>query len=286
MTALKIVTGDLVDNDQIARAKELDRKIRECIRDYVDLGKHLMEMRDGQQYRLLGPYDTFEDYVKDVEGLSYSVAQEKIKHYLVHTSIVSILGPEISGPTVEHQVRMLTKHDTAIAKFKTERREVKTKGGQKRVVEVPVAVSNPKKVAEQWAAIVKEHEKAVERAKVAHEKKVEDAKAIGKPAPPFKKPPLSGNFVVNSLPPQYQPPAKVKADMHEFTKQVNNIAKAAEILDGYLGHENQAKWDRAVAMPHRKQLDAGVRAMIIQDADEAIEILEMFKKELIHEFSK
>lgn len=49
MTALRVISGDLVDDNQIAQAKELDRKIRDCIRDYVDLGKHLMAMRDGQQ---------------------------------------------------------------------------------------------------------------------------------------------------------------------------------------------------------------------------------------------
>ncbi len=81
-------------------------------------------MRDNQAYRLVGPYDTFEDYCKDVEGLHVTTAQEKIKHYLVHKAIEENLGPEKSGPSLECQVRMLTKHENAIARFKTEKRIV------------------------------------------------------------------------------------------------------------------------------------------------------------------
>jgi hypothetical protein len=285
MTALKLVSGELVDNDQISKAKELDQKIRECVRDYVQLGKLLMDMRDGQSYRLLGPYSTFEEYVKDIEGLAITVAQLKIKAYLVHKAIEENLGPQIHGPRTEYQVAQLFRHETAIAKFRTEKRIVEKADGTKTPIEVPVAVSNPKRVAEQWASIVKSHEAAVERAKVAYEKKVQDATETGRPLPPFLKPPLSGKFVVNSLPTEHQPVAKVKSDAHVFTRLVGDIAKKAEELDGYLGQENEVKWQRAVALPDRKRLSKGVRDLIAQDIDEAIEILTMFKKDLAGEFS-
>lgn len=284
MTALKLVSGELVDNDQISKAKELDQKIRECVRDYVQLGKLLMDMRDGQAYRLLGPYSTFEEYVKDIEGLAITVAQLKIKAYLVHKAIEENAGPSLNGPGTEEQVKQLFRHETAIAKFKTEKRIVTTKDGEQRTVEVPVAVSNPKKVAEQWAAIVKSHESAIERAKVAYEKKVQDATETGKPLPPFLKPPLSGKFVVNNLPTEHQPVAKVKSDAHVFTRLIGDIAKKAEELDGYLGQDNEVKWQRAVALPDRKRLSKGVRDLIAQDIDETIEILTMFKKDFANEF--
>jgi hypothetical protein len=73
---------------------------------------------------LVGPYDTFEDYCKDVEGLAYSTAQYKIKSYLVHSAIEENLGPAKVGPSIESQVRQLFDHENAIAKFKTEKRMV------------------------------------------------------------------------------------------------------------------------------------------------------------------
>ncbi len=81
-------------------------------------------MRDNQAYRLVGPYDTFEDYCKDVEGLAYTTAQYKIKAYLVHSAIEQNLGPTKVGPSIESQVRQFFEHENAIARFKTEKRIV------------------------------------------------------------------------------------------------------------------------------------------------------------------
>lgn len=74
--------------------------------------------------RLFGPYDTFEDYCKDVEGLAYSTAREKIQAYLVHKAIEENLGTGIPAPKIESQVTQFYRHDGAIAKFKTEKRVV------------------------------------------------------------------------------------------------------------------------------------------------------------------
>ena len=75
-----------------------------------------------EAYRLVGPYDTFEDYCKDVEGLAYTVAREKIRAYLVHKAIEENLGIGIPMPSIESQVSRLFAHEGSIAKFKTEKR--------------------------------------------------------------------------------------------------------------------------------------------------------------------
>jgi hypothetical protein len=90
----------------------------------MPLASLLTHRRDNQAYRLVGPYDTFEDYCKDVEGLAYSVAKEKIRAYLVHKAIVENLGDENSAPRLENQVRQLFIHEGSIARFKTEKRIV------------------------------------------------------------------------------------------------------------------------------------------------------------------
>jgi len=115
----------------------------------------VLQSRRYESYRLVGPYDTFEDYCKDVEGLAYTTAQRKIRAYLVWSAIEENLGPQIRGPSVESQVTQFFEHEGSIAKFKTEKRIVQKRDGTNTTVEVPVAVANPKKVAEQWAAIVK-----------------------------------------------------------------------------------------------------------------------------------
>jgi hypothetical protein len=90
---------------------------------------------DGQSYRLVGPYDTFEDYCKDVEGLAYSIALHKIRHYLVHIAIETNLPPGIPGPGVENQVHQFCGHDGAIARFKTEKRIVEKRVKVQRALE-------------------------------------------------------------------------------------------------------------------------------------------------------
>jgi hypothetical protein len=103
-----------------------------------------------------------------VEGLAYSTAREKIQSYLVHKAIEDNLGDNKLAPSMETQVRQLFAHEGSIAKFKTERRIVQKRDGTNTTVEVPVAVANPKKVADQWAAIVKAHEAVVARSEMLH----------------------------------------------------------------------------------------------------------------------
>jgi hypothetical protein len=281
--ALRVVSGDLIDNKSIASAKELDKRIRECLRDYVQLGKLLMEMRDGQAYRLVGPYDTFEDYCKDVEGLAYTTAQYKIKAYLVHTAIEQNLGPTFVGPSIESQIRQFFEHDGAIARFKTEKRVLTTKDGQERTVEVPVAVSNPKKVADQWAAIVKAHEAVVARSERLHEEKVEQAKTEGKPIPTYRRPKLTGNFVVNELPSEYQPERKTSGEAHHFVRWIGTVMKGVEAIEK-MREQGDEKWNRLVANPDRKKLTKTVVVHLIDDITSSLTVLQQFKDDVSNEF--
>ena len=123
-------------------------------RDAIQLGKLLMQMRDNQAYRLVGPYDTFEEYCKDIEGLNVRYARDKIASYLVHKAIEENVVGGISPPSLQYQVQQFYGYDGAIARFKTERRIIEKRDGTKTSVEVPVSVANPKKVAEQWANTV------------------------------------------------------------------------------------------------------------------------------------
>lgn len=279
---LRIVSGELVDNVTINAAKELDKRIRECLRDYVQLGKLLMEMRDGQAYRLVGPYDTFEDYCKDVEGLNITDAQRKVKAYLVHKAIEENLGREISLPSLEYQVKQLYFHDGAIARFKTETRIVEKRDGTKTSVEVPVAVANPKKVADQWAAIVKAHEAVVARTERLHQEKVEQAKEAGEPEPVYRRPKLTGNFVVNELPREYQPARKTSGEAHHFVRWISSVMKGVEAIEK-LG-EDQERWERLIANPDRKKLTKAVVQSMLDDITDAVIVLNKFKEAIENEF--
>lgn len=277
------VVGDLIDNGMIDAAKDLDKRIRECLRDYVQLGKLLMEMRDGQSYRLVGPYDTFEDYCKDVEGLHVTTARDKIAAYLVHRSIEENLGTGFPAPSLESQVAQLYRHDGAIAKFKTEKRVVTTKDGQDRTVEVPVAVANPKKVADQWAAIVKAHEARVARSERLHAEKVERAKEAGEVPPAYRRPKLTGSFVVDELPREYQPARKTSGEAHHFVRWIGRVMKGVESIEK-MKEEGIEKWDRLVANPDRKKLTKTVVQNMLNDITDAVIVLKQFKEDIEREF--
>lgn len=282
---LKVVTGELVDQSSINAAKDLDKRIRECIRDYVQLGKLLIEMRDNQAYRLVGPYDTFEDYCKDMEGLAYSVALDKIRHYLVHVAIESNLPPEISGPRIESQVHQFCGHDGAIAKFRTERRIVEKRDGTKTSVEVPVAVANPKKVAAQWEATVKAYQQAVVRSEKAHQLKVKHAEEMGLPAPVYRRPKLTGTFVVNELPREYQPVRMTSGTAHPFMKWINSVMKGVECIQN-MWERDPEKFVRLLGEPYNKKLPKHVVDHLLQNIDDAFSVLGKFQKDLRDELSK
>jgi len=279
------VAGQLIDNKTINAAMDLDQRIRECLRDYVQLGKLLMEMRDNQAYRPVGPYDTFEDYCKDVEGLAYTRAKEKIRAYLVHKAIVENLGDQNRAPRLENQVCQLFAHDGAIANFKTEKRIVEKRDGTKTQVEVPVEVANPKKVADQWAAIVKAYDEKVERSQKVHQERVEAAREAGEPEPVYRRPKLTGSFVVNELPYQYQPARKTSGEAHHFVRWMSKIMTGTDALVK-LYEDETGRWDRLVAHPDRKRLTPDVIEMILDDIDETVEVLQRFKKDIKNEFSK
>ena len=279
---LKVTSGELIDNATIDAAKELDKRIRECLRDYVQLGKLLMDMRDGQSYRLVGPYDTFEDYCKDVEGLAYRTAQDKIIAYLVHKAIEENLGSDFSPPSLEVQVRQFFAHENAIARFKTEKRTVTTRDGTERTVEVPVAVANPKKVADQWAAIVKAHEAVVARSERLHQEKVEKAQQAGESEPVYRRPKLTGNFVVNELPNEYQPARKTSGEAHHFVRWISSVMKGVEAIEKL--DEDQERWERLIANPDRKKLTKTVVQSMLNDITDAVIVLNKFKEAIENEF--
>jgi hypothetical protein len=279
---LKVISGELIDNATIDAAKELDKRIRECLRDYVQLGKLLMEMRDGQSYRLVGPYDTFEDYCKDVEGLAYRPAQRKIQAYLVHKAIEENMGRPFGLPSMETQVRQFFEHENAIAKFKTEKRIVEKRDGTKTSVEVPVAVANPKKVADQWAAIVKAHEAVVARSERLHQEKVEKAQEAGESEPVYRRPKLTGNFVVNELPNEYQPARKTSGEAHHFVRWISSVMKGVEAIEKL--DEDQERWERLIANPDRKKLTKTVVQSMLNDITDAVVVLNKFKEAIENEF--
>jgi hypothetical protein len=279
---LRVLSGELIDNATIDAAKELDKRIRECLRDYVQLGKLLMEMRDGQSYRLVGPYDTFEDYCKDVEGLAYSTAREKIQAYLVHKAIEENLGAGIPAPKIESQVTQFYRHEGSIAKFKTEKRIVEKRDGTKTSVEVPVAVANPKKVADQWAAIVKAHEAVDARSERLHQEKVEKAQEAGESEPVYRRPKLTGNFVVNELPNEYQPARKTSGEAHHFVRWISSVMKGVEAIEKL--DEDQERWERLIANPDRKKLTKSVVQSMLNDITDAVVVLNKFKEAIENEF--
>jgi hypothetical protein len=279
---LRVVSGDLIDNRIINQAKDLDKRIRECLRDYVQLGKLLMEMRDNQAYRLVGPYDTFEDYCKDVEGLAYTTAQRKIRAYLVWSAIEDNVGPQIRGPSIESQITQFFEHEGSIARFKTEKRIIEKRDGTKTQVEVPVAVANPKKVADQWAAIVKAHEAVVARTERQHQEKVEKAKEAGEPEPTYRRPKLTGNFVVNELPREYQPARKTSSEAHHFVRWVSSVMKGVEAIEKM--NEDPDRWNRLIANPDRKKLTKAVVECLLNDITDAVLVLNNFKDAVQNEF--
>jgi hypothetical protein len=279
---LRVISGELIDNATIDAAKELDKRIRECLRDYVQLGKLLMEMRDGQSYRLVGPYDTFEDYCKDVEGLHFTTATIKIRAYLVHKAIEENLGITLVKPSTEQQVKQLFIHENAIAKFKTEKRIVEKRDGTKTSVEVPVAVANPKKVADQWAAIVKAHEAVVARSERLHQEKVEKAQEAGESEPVYRRPKLTGNFVVNELPNEYQPARKTSGEAHHFVRWISSVMKGVEAIEKL--DEDQERWERLIANPDRKKLTKTVVQSMLNDITDAVVVLNKFKEAIENEF--
>lgn len=279
---LRVISGELIDNATIDAAKELDKRIRECLRDYVQLGKLLMEMRDGQSYRLVGPYDTFENYCKDVEGLHFTTATIKIRAYLVHKAIEENLGITLVKPSTEQQVKQLFIHENAIAKFKTEKRIVEKRDGTKTQVEVPVAVANPKKVADQWAAIVKAHEAVVARSERLHQEKVEKAQEAGESEPVYRRPKLTGNFVVNELPNEYQPARKTSGEAHHFVRWISSVMKGVEAIEKL--DEDQERWERLIANPDRKKLTKSVVQSMLNDITDAVVVLNKFKEAIENEF--
>jgi hypothetical protein len=282
---LKVVTGELVDKSTINSAKELDKRIRECLRDYVQLGKLLMQMRDNQAYRLVGPYDTFEDYCKDVEGLAYRPAQRKIQAYLVHKAIEENMARPIGLPNIEAQVRQFFEHDGAIARFKTERRIIEKRDGTKTSVEVPVAVANPKKVAEQWANTVKAYEAAVERSQKAHQAKLEHAKEMGLPEPAYRRPKLTGTFVVNELPREYQPTRFCSGEAHHFVRWISSVMKGVEAIEKMWETDGE-RWSRLIDEPHRKKLSSDVVSVMQAGIADAIDVLRKFSKDIKDEFGE
>jgi hypothetical protein len=279
----EVTTGQLIDNKTIDAAKELDQRIRNCLKDYVQLGKLLMEMRDNQAYRLVGPYSTFEDYCKDVEGLAYTVAQEKIRHYLVQSAIEAHLPPEISGPMTETQVRQLCGHDGAIARFMVQKRTVTTRSGEKRQVKVPVSIANPKDIADQWQKIVKAHEEAVVRSEERHRERVQAAKEAGQPEPVYRRPKLTGAFVVNQLPYHHQPPRATSGKAHHFVRWTHKVMKGVDCMEDLLDGEPD-KWSKLVATPHRERLSPHVVEFMRGNIAEAIEILKRFDQAIEKEF--
>jgi hypothetical protein len=62
--------------------------------------------------------------VNQLASLAVTVAQKKIRAYLVSEAIEDTLGENKFLPNMESQIMQLYRHETAIAKFRTEKRMV------------------------------------------------------------------------------------------------------------------------------------------------------------------
>jgi hypothetical protein len=200
----------------------------------------------------------------------------------VHSAIEQNLGPTKVGPSIESQVRQFFEHENAIAKFKTEKRIVEKRDGTKTSVEVPIAVANPKKVADQWAAIVKAHEAVVARSQRLHQEKVEKAQEAGQSEPVYRRPKLTGNFVVNELPNEYQPARKTSGEAHHFVRWISSVMKGVEAIEKL--DEDQERWERLIANPDRKKLTKSVVQSMLNDITDAVVVLNKFKEAIENEF--
>jgi hypothetical protein len=158
---------------------ELDKQITDLIRDFVQLGEKLVQMRDGQHYRTAG-YASFEDYCKGKAGLSMREAHRTIRQSMAYRAITKIWGGNIAPPETKAQIDSLL----PMANFNMEEREYAKADGTVTHVKQPVGIRNESAVAKQWEKTVKEFERR-------------QAKAEKEGTRP---PTLSGKFVRNMLP--------------------------------------------------------------------------------------
>ncbi len=202
------VTEQLPD---VETAEQLDREIRQFVRDFVDLGAKLIEMRDGQYYRHLPQnFVTFEDYCKSVQGLSLTDARRKIKASLIYRAIEDS-GVRCRTPETLAQVEAIQ----PLVVFQESKRIVTTASGAKRTIGQPIGIKNPEKLVAQWKDTVRAFESDTRRAEEGRK----------------RRPVLSAKYVRNKLPDEFKQTVDRRFDCNPVISTKNSVAKLAAAIE-------------------------------------------------------
>lgn len=184
----------IIDSEQRAKAVALDRSIRWRVRNFVELGKDLQDMRDGRLYIYLDGFTdktTFEEYVGTIHDLRPAHATRLIRASIVYRAIENGSPRGDRLPETEKQLRPLIEK---VARFNV--KPIDGRNDKK----APVAVANPSEVISAWEKANEDYE--------AYRQRVEAENAELLAADPTAKPkiprPLTSTRVYESLPAKYK----------------------------------------------------------------------------------
>jgi hypothetical protein len=236
------------EGDEVAMKElydKLDHEIRDTLLDFVRCGRALKEMRDSQAY--LAHYPTFEEYVKDVAGMSISMGKENIRLAMVH----DVIAAESSAPTNASQCRALA--NAAVFKEQAEQRD-NGRGG-KVTIKQPVAVKNAGQVRKIWSKVQKEYE--------AQRKKEE---AEGKT--PRK---LTSSFIINRLPNDFKPQHILGIrNANTATRLTQAIDKLPKLIES----RNMLEGDRLKTIMEKEEWSDNDRKQLADAIAESRQILD------------
>lgn len=159
-TALKIHG---VDAKAAAEAldKEIRTNIKEQSRGFAKIGLELRDMNLSGGFELLG-FETWEDYLRTLQDISISSANQYIRGALVIECFESHQQKSVDQPANLNQALTLA---TGVADFMVAKRKGGD-GNSKRQGGVPSLsrVANPDKVVALWDTVVEKHQAAVSKA--------------------------------------------------------------------------------------------------------------------------
>ena len=238
------------------RAAEIDAKVRESVSDFIEVGRMIMEFRDGRGWLHLDPpLNTFEEWLKDRTGYAASSGQELVRLSLIGTAIKS--GTRHAGfhPTYRQMMVLeRAKNDGAsLCKFLNKRGVHRRLFGDNE----PYHGSDGKAAAE----IVEAEDNLLEMVVTEFEKR----KATAASPEKFH---LTGAMVARLLPPLWNPGTKVAPTWMGRRRQ--RVDRMVDYLDD-LGEwdwdtvKDSDKWDA----PQAKQLAKSLAA-----ARESIKVIE------------
>lgn len=98
----KLDAESALDDEEKARLKELEAIVEQGLQTFYEVGKALVEIRDGKLYR--ETHKTFDDYCRDRWG----IARRTVDRYISAAQVLENLRPiGLKIPTKENQVRPL-----------------------------------------------------------------------------------------------------------------------------------------------------------------------------------